>query len=100
MKVIAIVQARMGSSRLPGKVMKEINGMPMIQILLERLSLSKKIDEIVVATTESDNDQEMVDFLLSNNYLCDFELLKNLLKQVLGQEKNTHSRLSKKKIRA
>ncbi len=69
MKVIAIVQARMGSSRLPGKVMKEINGMPLIQILLERLKLSKRIDEVVVATTLAETDQKLVDFLTTKNYL-------------------------------
>lgn len=69
MKVIAIVQARMGSSRLPGKVMKEINGMPLIQILLERLKLSKRIDEVVVATTLAETDQRLVDFLTTKNYL-------------------------------
>ena len=47
MKIVAIVQARMSSSRLPGKVMKKIGGQPMIQILLERLSHAKKIDQIV-----------------------------------------------------
>ncbi len=69
MKIVAIVQARMGSSRLPGKVLKEINGMPMIQILLERLKLSKRIDEVVVATTKADSDNTLVDFLKSKNYL-------------------------------
>lgn len=83
MKIIAIVQARMGSSRLPGKVMKEINGVPMIQILLERLKLSKKIDEIVVATTESKKDQEMVDYLLSNNFLCERGSEKNVLQRFI-----------------
>ena len=83
MKIIAIVQARMGSSRLPGKVMKEINGVPMIQILLERLKLSKKIDEIVVATTESKKDLEMVDYLLSNNFLCERGSEKNVLQRFI-----------------
>ena len=57
MKVLAIVQARMGSIRLPGKVIKKIGDKTLIQILLERLSLSSEIDEIIVATsTDSIND--------------------------------------------
>ena len=57
MKVLAIVQARMGSIRLPGKVIKKIGDKTLIQILLERLSLSREIDEIIVATsTDSIND--------------------------------------------
>ena len=51
MKILAIVQARMGSTRFPGKVMKTINDMPMIQILLHRLSKSKLLTDLVVATT-------------------------------------------------
>ena len=55
--VLAIVQARMSSTRLPGKVMKEVSGKPLIEILLRRLELSKKIDRIVLATGESqEND--------------------------------------------
>ncbi|WHZ10394.1 MAG: aminotransferase, Class III pyridoxal-phosphate dependent [Burkholderiaceae bacterium] len=49
MKVVAIVQARMGSTRLPGKVMKAIGGMPMIDLLLARLSRATEVDQIVVA---------------------------------------------------
>ena len=57
MKVLAIVQARMGSIRLPGKVIKKIGDKTLIQILLERLSLSSEIDKIIVATsTDSIND--------------------------------------------
>jgi glutamate-1-semialdehyde 2,1-aminomutase len=56
-KVLAIVQARMGSTRLPGKVLKEVNGKPLIEILFHRLSLSKKIDKIILATTQhKEND--------------------------------------------
>ena len=63
MKTLAIVQARIGSSRLPGKVMKSINGEPMIQILLERLSLSKKIDHIVVAISDQPSDDVLNEHL-------------------------------------
>ncbi len=51
MRVVAIIQARMGSTRLPDKVLRKIGDKPMIQLLLERLSLSKMIDEIIVATS-------------------------------------------------
>ena len=63
MKVVAIVQARMSSSRLPKKVMKTIDGKTVIQILLERLSLSKMIDEIVVATSIESSDDVLVEHL-------------------------------------
>ncbi len=49
MKTVALIQARMGSLRLPNKVLKKIIGKPMIQLLLERLSQSKEVDEIIVA---------------------------------------------------
>jgi len=51
MKVIAITQARYGSSRLPGKVLKTINGKKLLQIHLERAAKAKKIDKLIVATT-------------------------------------------------
>jgi len=43
MKIVAIVQARSGSIRLPNKVMKPIGGIPMIELLLKRLNKSKLI---------------------------------------------------------
>ena len=58
MKVVAIIQARMGSTRLPGKVLKKIVGIPAIEILLTRLSHSELINEICVATSHNiENDQ-------------------------------------------
>ena len=58
MKIVAIVQARMGSTRLPGKVLKKIVGIPALEILLARLSRSELISEICVATSHNtENDQ-------------------------------------------
>lgn len=55
--ILAIVQARMKSRRLPGKVMKRVLGKPLIGHLLERLSHSQKIDKIILATSsDSSND--------------------------------------------
>jgi len=55
--ILAIVQARMRSTRLPGKVLKEVNGKSLIEILLQRLSRSEKIDKIILATAENkEND--------------------------------------------
>ena len=56
MKTVAIVQARMGSIRLPKKVMSGINGTPMIEHLLKRLSLSKEIDQFVLAPSSYKNN--------------------------------------------
>ena len=58
MKIVAIIQARMGSTRLPGKVLEKIVGIPAIEILLARLSRSELINEICVATSHNiENDQ-------------------------------------------
>ncbi len=54
--ILCIVQARSSSSRLPGKVLKPILGKPMILHELERLRRSKRIDKIVLATSQDDSD--------------------------------------------
>jgi len=61
-----IIQARMGSKRLPGKVMKKINGKPLIYYLLKRVQLSS-INNIFVATSVENNNQILLDYL-SNNF--------------------------------
>ncbi len=55
-KTILITQARLGSTRLPGKVLKEINGKSILQIHLERLNRCQSISEIIVATTINPED--------------------------------------------
>ncbi|MBK8982284.1 MAG: glycosyltransferase family protein [Ignavibacteria bacterium] len=55
-KIIASIEARMTSSRLPGKVLMDIESKPLLQILIERLKRSKYINEIVIATTDNRAD--------------------------------------------
>ncbi len=61
MKTAAIVQARMGSTRLPGKVMKTIIGVPMIELLLKRLSKAKTLDSVVVAVSDKPENEPLKD---------------------------------------
>lgn len=70
MKVVAIIQARMGSERLPNKVMVDLGGMPMIEFLLSRLSRAEEIDEIVVATSINPINQALCDHVKGLGYRC------------------------------
>lgn len=70
MKVIAIVQARMGSTRLPGKVLADVHGRPMLQWLLDRVKAVSEIDEIVVATTTNPEDNILETWLNSHGISC------------------------------
>jgi glutamate-1-semialdehyde 2,1-aminomutase len=70
MKVVAIVQARMGSTRLPNKVMKPIVDVPMIELLLARLAKSKEIDQIVLATSTDERNTPLVEHVQSLGFTC------------------------------
>lgn len=71
MKTVAIVQARMGSTRLPEKVMKRIGGVPMIELLLTRLSKSVELDQIVVATSVDERNQPLAAHVRNLGYTCE-----------------------------
>ena len=69
MYIIAIVQARMGSTRLPNKVMKPVGSeTPMIGVLLSRLSQSKEIDQIVLATSTDMCNQPLSEYVTKLGY--------------------------------
>ena len=61
MKVVCIMQARVGSSRLPAKVLKKIAGKTVLEHDVDRLNRVKSIDEIVIATTVEERDYKIVD---------------------------------------
>lgn len=58
----------MTSSRLPGKPMILAAGIPMLEILIRRLSQSRFLDKIIVATTTNNQDDPIIDFCVANNY--------------------------------
>ena len=65
MNIVAIVQARLGSKRFPGKVLKMVNDLPLIELLMRRLLKSKKINKIVLATSNSSENLKLVNHVKS-----------------------------------
>lgn len=59
--IVAIIQARTGSTRLPKKVLAYIEGKPMLWHIIERIKLVKSIDEIIVATTDLPEDKKIIE---------------------------------------
>ena len=70
-KIVAIIQARMGSTRLPGKVLLEIMGKPLLAHIVDRISESKLVNSsIILATTTNPADHVLVDFANENHLEC------------------------------
>ena len=65
--ILAILQARMSSTRLPGKVMMPLAGAAMIQLQIERIAASVRIADMVVATSDQPSDDTLAAFLKSQN---------------------------------
>lgn len=68
--IAAIIQARMGSTRLPGKVLKDVNGKPLLMYQVERVRASKLLDKVIVATSTLSKDDLISDFCKRNNIDC------------------------------
>ena len=66
-KIGIIIEARMNSSRLPGKVLKKINNVPILYFMINRLKLIKNIDNIIIATTKSKKDDGICNLAVKNN---------------------------------
>lgn len=84
MRVTLVVQARTGSKRFPGKVLKKISNIPLVLLVLKRLSFSKEVDEIVLATSKKKKDDILANLLKKKNFLF-----------FRGSEKNVLSRFYK-----
>ncbi len=86
-KVAAIIPARMTSSRLPGKVLMDLAGKPVLQRVVERVKVSKLLDDIIIAITENKADQPIIELCekLKCNYFRGSE--NNVLERILGAAK-------------
>lgn len=97
--VLAIVQARMGSTRLPGKSMMKLNGIPALQHVLTRLAASRQIDTVAVATSLGATDDLIAEFcgllgvycyrgseddVLDRYYRCAVELGGDVVVRITG----------------
>jgi spore coat polysaccharide biosynthesis protein SpsF len=68
--VLSIIQARMGSARLPGKVLMRVGGEPLLLLQLNRVSKAKKIDKIVVATSTQEKDDVIEELCHEHSIDC------------------------------
>ena len=88
-KIISTVEARMGSSRLPGKTLKYILGKPVLELLLERLSCSQTLDDIVVATSTNLEDDPIADLCEQLGFKCFRGSATDVLGRVVGAAQMT-----------
>ncbi|RUS43050.1 cytidylyltransferase domain-containing protein [Cohnella sp. AR92] len=70
MSTVIIIQARMGSTRLPGKVMVKLNGRHVLQHVIERCRRVKLADKVIVATTDNNEDDAIEAFCLTLDVPC------------------------------
>ena len=68
--IVAIIQARMSSSRLSGKIMLQACKKPLLQHMIERIQFTETVDKIVIATSTNKNDDVIEDFCKENKILC------------------------------
>ena len=86
--ILAVLQARMGSTRLPGKSMATLRGEPMIIRQLERLRGARCLSKIIVATSQDEADDALAGFLVSRGHTvhrgAGADILARLVAEKLG----------------
>jgi spore coat polysaccharide biosynthesis protein SpsF len=88
---LAIIQARTSSSRLPGKVLLDIAGQPMLQHVIERTKRAKMIDGIVVATTTNPSDDVLEQFCQKQDISCYRGSLSDVLDRYYQAAREFHA---------
>ncbi len=93
MTSIAIIQARMSSSRLPGKVLLDIAGKPMLQHVVERTKRAQTVDSVLVATTSDPSDDPIAAFAAALNVPCYRGSLHDVLDRYYQAAKTHHAEI-------
>ena len=87
-KAIAIIQARMSSERLPGKVLKPLAGKPVLWHIYQRLNDCENIGKIIIATSTNSSDNPIESFCIENNFSIYRGSLNNVLSRFINILKN------------
>lgn len=81
MEIVAIIQARLTSERLPEKVLKQVGEKPIIKSIVERINQSKRISKVIIATSDEKSDDKLYNFCMSENLPVFRGELNNVLKR-------------------
>jgi spore coat polysaccharide biosynthesis protein SpsF len=92
-RIVATIEARTGSSRLPGKVMLPIMGKPLLELLIERLRRATCLSQIVVATTTSPGDDVLEELALRLGVGCFRGSEEDVLDRVLNAAKSVQAKV-------
>ena len=90
-RVVAIIEARMTSSRLPGKHMLPANGKPMIEHLINRIKQVLSLDEIVMATTVNETDEPLVALTKRLGIACFRGSEEDVMSRVIGAAESVNA---------
>ena len=88
MKTAAIVQARLGSTRLPRKVLRKINGKTLIELIYSRLSKTRLVDQIIFSIPNTKVNDELETFLKKKKFLILEEMKMTFFQDIIKQLKN------------
>jgi spore coat polysaccharide biosynthesis protein SpsF len=90
-RVIASIEARMGATRLPGKVMRDIGGCPMLGFMVDRVRRARSLDSIVIATTINPADDAIVRWAEGAGVACHRGSENDVLQRVVDAQRSQYS---------
>jgi len=93
MKIVATIEARMTSSRLPGKVLMNVLDKPILHYLVSRLKRVQLLDEIVLATTTNSTDDSLAEFANNENIKCYRGSEVDVMDRVVGAAESANADL-------
>lgn len=89
--VVAIIQGRMSSSRLPGKILLDLGGEPMLVRVVERVRMAQTVDEVIVATTTDATDDPAAELCAARGIHCERGSLFDVLDRFYRAAKAHHA---------